>query len=199
MRPVSATMLSYLQNPGSFRAEFLIVLNARDRTTGANYVTGFWTGDTNEAFVVGGSSIIFYGAGALIEPPEIVYESGLDVNAVDVKFSPLSEGFAAAVRLYDVRQQRVYMYRAFFDNSTEGLIEEPHRVFKGRVDTVSIPDGEEGSASEATLTVVNSSRDLTRSSAAKHSDSTFRKRSGDRLLRYSDTARAVTVEWGTPT
>ena len=197
MRPVSATMLSYLQNPGSFRAEFLIVVNARDRTTGANYVTGFWTGDTNEAFVVGGSSIIFYGAGALIEPPEIVYSAGLDVLAVDVKFSPLSEGFASAVRLYDVRQQRADMYRAFFDNSTEALIEEPHRIFKGRVDTVSIPDGEEGSASDATMTVVSSSRDLTRTFAAKHSDSTFRKRSGDRFLRYSDTAGSVQIEWGT--
>lgn len=197
MRPVSAAMASYIQNPGSFRAEFLIVLNARDRTTGTNYTVGFWTGDTNEAFVVGGTSIIFYGAGSLIEPPEIVYQSGLDVNAVDVKFSPFSEGFTTAVRLYDVRQQRVDMYRAYFDNSTDALIEEPHRIFKGRVDTLTIPEAQEGSASDATLTVVSSSRDLTRTFAAKHSDSTFRKRSGDRFLRYSDTAGAVEVRWGT--
>ncbi len=196
MRPVSPAMSAYIQNPGSFRAEFLILLDAIDRDTKVKNTIGFWTGDTNELFNVRGANFIFYGAGALIEPPEIVYESGLSVHAVDVKFSPLAEGFTTAVRLYDVRQQRVDMYRAFFNTASDALIETPHRIFKGRSDTLTITDAAEGSQSEATLTVVSSARALTRSLAAKHSDSTFKKRSGDRFLRYAETAGAVEVVWG---
>ena len=196
MRPVSPTLAAYIADPSSFRNEFLIVINARDRTTGAIQTIGFWTGATHEPFTIDGVTRVFYGAGTILEPPEILYETGTGVTALDVKSSPFSSVFTDAVRLYDVRQCRCEMYKVYFSTATEALIEAPHRIFKGRSDQVTITDAAEGSASEAVLSVVGTTRSLTRSLAAKWSDTVFKKRSGDRLLKYSDTAEAVQIVWG---
>jgi hypothetical protein len=173
-----------------------VLINAVDRTSGAVQSIGFWTGQTNESFTVGGVARVFYGAGSVLGPPDIVYEAGMNINAATVRFSPFSSLFNDAIRLYDVRQQKASIHRAFFSTATEQLIEAPQRIFKGRSDKLSITEAAEEGSSEATLTVVSSMRALTRGFAAKWSDTTFLKRSGDRLMKYSDTAGAVNVVWG---
>jgi hypothetical protein len=196
MRFFSPTMTGYLANPDSFRSEVMILISARDRGTGVVETAGFWTGDRHRQFTIQGVSRIFYGAGALLEVPSILYETGLGVSTFDIEFSPLTPEFIQVARVYDVRQQPITVYQGFFDTHSEQLIEEPTRVYKGRSDRLTFTDAEEGESSTATLTIVSSARALTRTITAKHSDETMRSRSDDRIGRYATIAGAVPIPWG---
>lgn len=197
MRFFSPTMTGYLANPDSFRSEVMMLISARNRDTGVVETAGFWTGDRHRSFTIQGVSHVFYGAGALLEVPTILYETGVGVSTFDIEFSPLTPEFIQVSRVFDVRQQPITIYQAFFDTLTEQLIEEPTRVYKGRSDRLSFTSAEEGDASTATLTIVSSARALTRTITAKHSDETMRSRSDDRIGRYATIAGAVLIPWGT--
>lgn len=199
MRFLSPLMSGYLVNPDSFRTEVLLLVDARNRDTGVIETAGFWTGDRHRSFTIGGVARIFYGAGSVIEAPEITYEAGLGVSTFDIDFSPLTPEFAQVARVYDVKQQAIAIYEAYFDTGTDLLIEEPTRVYKGRSNQLTILTPEEQSASIATLSVVSSARALTRTIPAKHSDETMRLRSGDRIGRYASIAGAVETLWGRKT
>lgn len=196
MRPVSPTLATYLSVPGSYRTEVLYTIGARNRATNAVETAGFWSGDRHRGFVVDGSSILFYGAGSVIEEPELSFEAGLSINTFDVQFSPLSAEFIQVARVYDVRGQRFRMYEAYFDTATEKLIEAPTRIYKGKCNKLKITDADEGNTSTAIITVVSSARALTRIIPAKHSDETMRLRSDDRIGRYATISGTVQVPWG---
>lgn len=196
MRIDSATMQVYRANPDSYHTEVLYLVTARNRSTGVKEVAGFWSGDRHRAFTVDGVSRLFYGGGSILDEPELVLESGLKIATVDLEFSPLTPEFTSVARVYDVRNQPFAIYEAYFDASTEKLIEPPIRVFKAMSDKLAIRDAEEGGQSSATLTIVSSARDLTRFLSAKHSDESLRLRSNDRIGRYTSVAGAIAIPWG---
>lgn len=197
MRPVSPTLQTYLDNPNSYWTECLVLVSARDRSTGAVEQAGFWTGDRHRNFSLGADGThLFYGAGSMLETPEIVYEAGLQVASFDIEFSPMTPEFVSIARVYDLRQQPFKMYEAYFSAETGKLIETPTRIYRGFSDGLNIVDGEESKESKGVLQVVSSARNLTRTLPGKCGDETLRLRGDDRIGRYANVAGAVTVIWG---
>ncbi|PKP67336.1 MAG: hypothetical protein CVT86_01935, partial [Alphaproteobacteria bacterium HGW-Alphaproteobacteria-8] len=99
-------------------------------------------------------------------------------------------------RGYDARLAPVEIHRAFFAPASGELIEAPHRVFKGWIDAISLPTPEVGGQGAVEVTLASSARALTRPLALKKSDESQRRRSDDRLRRYTDISGSVDVYWG---
>lgn len=197
MRTFTPAMTPYLAAPGSFRAEVLLWLEAKNRTSGLTETIGFWTGAYHREFTIGGATRLYYGAGNILNPPSITFNAGFQVETVDVEMSSLTAEVIQAVRLYDPRQRLAEMHRAFFDASTENLIEEPHRVLKGRVNKAPIVTPAVNQTASLRLSLVTNSRSLTRRNTKRRSDDTYQLRTaGDRINKYAAVSGKVEVVWG---
>lgn len=197
MRTFTPAMNPYLAAPGSFRAEVLLWLEAKNRTSGLTETIGFWTGAYHCEFTINGVTRLYYGAGNILNPPSVTFNAGFQVETVDVEMSSLTPEVIQAVRLYDPRQRLAEMHRAFFDVSTENLIEEPHRVLKGRVNKAPIVTPAINETASLRLSLVTNSRSLTRRNTKRRSDDTYQVRTpGDRINKYAAVSGKVEVVWG---
>lgn len=196
MRSFSAGLLAYINNPESINAHILVWVTAKDRSTGAAVSVGLWTGDDDLVFTIGGASRTYYGRGAVVEVPAIAYQADLAVNTIDIEFAPLSAEVATLIRGYDSRLAPVEIHRAVFDPLSGNLLEEPHRIYLGRVDRLSITTPKQNGEAKLTLTVASNSRSLTREIPARRSDETQKLRSGDRMNRYATVTGVVETVWG---
>ena len=195
MRSYGAATLTALQSRAGLISRVLIWVSARNRTTNAVETMGLWTGVDHETISIGGVPRLYYGAGNVIDIPEITMEAGLSVRMHRIGLSPLSPEIMQLVRSYDVRGVAVEVHRALYATDTRSLIEEPHQVLKGFVDEVEIGTPEAGGSSSCVLNVATSARLLTQSLPLKKSDETQRLRSGDRIRRYTDLSGAIEVWW----
>jgi hypothetical protein len=196
MRSFSAGLLAYIANPESINAHVLVWVSAKDRTTGVVTPVGIWTGDDDLVFTINGVSRTYYGRGGLIEVPAINYTAELNVNTIDVEFAPLSAEVAQMIRGYDSRQAPVEIHRAVFDPTSNVLLEEPHRIYRGRVDKIQITTPKQNGTARLTMTVASNSRSLTRNIPARRSDETQKLRSTDRFMRYTVVTQVVETVWG---
>lgn len=196
MRSFSAGLLAYIANPESINAHILVYVSAKDRTTGVVTPVGIWTGDDDLVFTINGASRTYYGRGGLIEVPAINYTSELNVNTIDVEFAPLSSEVAQMIRGYDSRQAPVEIHRAVFDPTSNVLLEEPHRIYRGRVDKIQISTPKQNGTARLTMTVASNSRSLTRNIPSRRSDETQKLRSNDRFMRYTTVTQVVETLWG---
>lgn len=196
MRTVSGTLASYLAGSTGIEARILFWLTVRDRGTGAPVTIGFWNGDDDETFTVGGTPRLYYGAGDMALPEPITYTTGLSISTYELNLSPLSENVQDALRLYDPRLAPVEIHRAFFDTQTKVLLEEPMRVFKGQVDQVPIGTPEVNGEASARITMSSSAVFLTKRLTQTKSESMQRLRSNDRFFRWTDISGQVSVSWG---
>lgn len=196
MRTISGTLSTYLSGADGIEARVLFWIAAKNRSTGAAVNFGFWNGDDDQVFTIGGVARTYYGAGDLALPDPITYSAGLSINTYELSLSPLSENVQAALRTYDPRLAPVEIHRAFFNTSTKVLMEEPMRVFKGQVDQVPIGTPEVNGEATAKINMSSSAVFLTKRLTQTKSESMQRLRSDDRFFRWTDISGQVSVSWG---
>lgn len=196
MRSYDAPTLAAFQARVAINSRILIWAVARNRTTDAPESLGLWTGAQDEVFTIGGTPRTYVGAGSIMELPAVGAQAGAVVRMQRFSLSPLSEAVAALIRTYDARFADIEMHRALFDPVTGVLVAEPHRIFKGIIDEVSLPIDPKSREVRCEVTVASSARFLTRTLPLKRSDASQRRRSDDRFLRYADVSGEVDVYWG---
>lgn len=175
----------------------LVWIEARNRSTGATETAGFWNGLDERQFTIDGETRTYVGAGALLGVDPVVATVGLEVRMHRLSLSEITEEVAQAVRGYDARLAPVEVHRAAFDPETNEVIGTPHRVIKGTVDSIKIPEGTEGESEPMTLTVADAGRSLTQTLSLKKSDATQRSISAtDKGRLYAAVSGAVKVFWG---
>lgn len=135
------------------------------------------------------------GDGAILDIDRIPQSTDYSIRTVRVVFSQIHPTVRNMLNGYDVRGARTEIHRLIFDPQVGSIVAAAQRPFIGRIDKApqKIPGpGEEGNVP---VDVVDAIRDMTRSSPAKKSDETQKRRSGDRGRRYVGTAN-VKVWWG---
>lgn len=197
MRTISGPLQTYLTDPTGVLMEAMVWILARDRTTNAQVGIGFWTGDDHETITVGGTPRLYYGAGNIIDLSDpITYRNGLDVGSWKFTLSNLTPEFDTLFRTYDLRLAPVEVHRGVYNLNSGVLIEAPHRLLKGWIETAPLEEPEEGSEATCTINCVTSAMGLTKTLALNKSDAFQRTRSGDRFNRYAAVSGAVSVKWG---
>lgn len=196
MRTISSTLQTYLAG-GSVVMHAMIWISPRDRLTDDIVSLGFWTGDDHETITVDGVSRLYYGAGNVLDLTEpMVYRTGLDVGGWSFSMTDLTAEFDVLFRQYDLRLAPIEVHRGAYDLNSRQLIEAPHRLLKGWVETAPIEEGIEGAESSCTINCVTSAMGLTRTLALTKSDAFQRTRMDDRMNQYAAVSGAVTVRWG---
>jgi len=196
MRSYDTATGNYFSGQSDIVAKVLLWITAKDRGTGAAQTVGIWTGDDHANITIGGSSRLYYGAGAMLNLPSITYTLGFGIQTQMADLSSLAPEVINAIRVYDPRFAPVEVHRALYNASDRSLVSEPHRVFKGWIDSVSITTPEIGGDGKVSLTMVSAARALTRSVAQMKSDETQKRRSGDRFRKWNAISGAVEVSWG---
>ncbi len=178
----------------------MIWISPRNRSTNALVPMGFWTGDDHETITVEGSPRLYYGAGNVLDLDDpIVYRTGLDVISWRLPLSNLTPEFDTLFREYDLRLAPIEVHRGVYNLNSRLLIEAPHRLLKGWVETAPLSEAEEGAESSCTINCVTSAMGLTKSLAINKSDAFQRTRSSDRMNKYAAVSGAVSVKWGVGT
>lgn len=195
MRSLDPAVAAHRASRAATHAEILVWVSARNRGTGATEALGLWTGADHETFTIGGQARTYYGAGAVLDVPDIEAATGLEVRSYEIGLSAISPEVEMLLRGYDPRQAPVEMHRAEYD--TDGnLLAAPERIFKGWVDGTPIITPPVGGVAAASLRIVSNARMLTRYGAGTKSDEAQQRRSGDRFRRYGSIAGEVEVVWG---
>lgn len=196
MREYGSATLTALQARAGIVSRVLIWFSARNRATNAVETMGLWTGADHEYFTISAASRLYYGAGNVMDIPQLTYQSGLAVRIHRIGLSPLTPEVMQLIRGYDVKSAPVEIHRALYSTDTRLLIEEPHRVLTGFVDEVDLGTPAAGGTASCVLGIATSARVLTQDLAIKKSDETQRLRLGDRMRRWGDVSGAVDVWWG---
>ena len=196
MRDFGSATLTALQTRTGLVARTSIWVSARNRATNAVETMGLWTGGDHENITIGGVSRLYYGAGSVVDLPQVTMQTGLGVRMHRLGLSPLTPEVMQLIRGYDVRFAPVEIHRALFSTDTRLLVEEPHRVLTGFIDEVDLGTPAAGGTSSCVLGIATSARVLTQSLPLKKSDETQKLRSGDRFRRWTDVSGSVDVWWG---
>lgn len=176
-------------------AEALVWVEARNRSTGLIETMGLWTGVDHQIFTIGGESRTYYGAGNVLDVPDIPSRMGVAIQTLTISVAFASPEVEMLLRGYDPRLCRAEIHRAEFD-ADEKLIATPERLFKGWINGAPSVTPAIGGAATASLELVSNARMLTRRGSATKSDQYQRRRSGDRFRRYATLAESATVYWG---
>lgn len=179
----------------STNVENLVWVTARNRTTGAPEALGLWTGVDHQNFTIAGQARAYFGAGAVLQVPDIQATVGLEVRRYSIGLSAVSPEVEMLIRGYDPKFAPVEIHRAEFDDNGN-LLAEPERIFKGMVDGTPIITPAIGGEATATLDVVSNAVMLTRWAGVTKSDQVQRKRQDDRFRKYGSIAAKVPVVWG---
>ena len=179
----------------STHVEVLVWVSAKNRSTGAVETLGLWTGADHETFTIGGQSRVYYGAGNVLDVPDIEAGVGLEVRTYQIGLSAISPEVEVLLRGYDPRQAPVEIHRAEYDDAGT-LLAAPERIFKGWVDGTPIITPAVGGVAAASLSIVSNARMLTRYAGVTKSDEVQQQRSGDRFRRYGSIAAEAEVVWG---
>lgn len=197
MREFSPNTAAYFAQVTPIRARILIWISARDRSTGAVETIGFWTGEDHQVFSIGGVNRTYYGAGDVLSVDPIRRSTGLQVHSQRVSLSQVSEPVAQAVRGYDPRHAPVEIHRALFDPLSGGLVDEPHVLFRGFVDKLTISTPAKGESGSITMEIASQARALTKALSRYRSNATLIERAPtDTFRKYSARTDKVEVPWG---
>ncbi|MDB5658308.1 MAG: hypothetical protein JWS10_923 [Cypionkella sp.] len=196
MRSYTSPELAYLQARDSWKARGLFWVRPRDRATGLRAGMGFWTGEEDAVFVIGGEERLYRGGGALKSIDPIVMQSGLVVRMQRVSLSPLFDEVNMLLRGMDAWRAPSEIHRAFFDPITNALIATPKRLWKGVIDKAPIQTPAIGGESKVDVILASAAESLTHGLTLTRSDAVQSLRGGDRFYRYKDVSGAVSCSWG---
>lgn len=197
MRSISGPNQAALAARELVARDFLWIV-ARNRTTGVPENVGFWSdvGDVSAEVLNPDTGQVnvraFYGSGTLIAISDIPLVSNITVQTVTIDMSQIDELVEQAIRLYDVRQARVEIFRGLFNPATRQMVGPAEPRFVGFVDEVQIDTPSENEAGSARLTCKSHTQEMTRSNSDTRSDASQRLRSSTDNF-YQDTA--VVSDW----
>lgn len=197
MRSYTSAELAHIRARQGVRPRLLIWVAAKNRTTGATELAGFWSGDDDASFTIGGEVRTYHGAGALLGMDDLTIEIGLTVRRISVWLATAAPEVLSAVMGYDLRLAPAEIHRVLTDPLTHQAVAQPHRIWKGWIDGAPRVTPAKGlSGGRITLQIASASMALTRTLTARYSDEAMRKRGGDRLFRYADVSGKVPIFWG---
>lgn len=182
--------------------DFLCII-ARDRITAAPQSVGFWSGVGNVAAQVTHPDTglpvnrTWYGTGTLISIGAIPMVSNITVQTVPIVMSQIDDLVQQAVRLYDLKQARVEVYRGLLDPDTRSMVSPAFCRFVGFVDEVEVKTPAENEAGSVTLTCASHTQELMRSNPDTRSDTSQRLRSEtDNFFQDAPTVGEWEFFWG---
>lgn len=202
MRSLDAAMIAYIDANLGVDVREAVYITGRDRSTGLAASVGLWKGLDTVSFTVksgetGGNVTRDYtGSGSLLEIGSIPLTNDFTIQTVKITLSGVNDAVALAVREYEPRLAKVDIHRLCFDLGSGLLIGVPPCHFFGRCNDIDITDPVEGNDGVIEMDVTSYIRELTRTNAAKRSDSSQVLRSGDRFRKYSGTAYQAQIFWG---
>lgn len=196
MRDFDPTTTAYFAGRAGTVMRLLVWAEALNRGSGAVETVGLWNGLEDRVFTINAVARTYYGAGSVVTMEPLILQTGLDVRMQRLTLSPLSAAVTALIRTYDARFAPVEIHRALFSVDDGALVAEPHRLFDGFIDEVTVITPEEGGEARVEVTLASSARRFTQTLPLKKSDATQRLRSDDRMRRYVDVSGAVDVWWG---
>lgn len=197
MRTYSPATAALFASRAPFVGHLLVWFRARNRDTDAVETIGFWTGADHADFVIGSETRTYYGAGAMISMDPIQRETGLKVRTQRITFSQVSAELMQLLRGYDSAHAPVEVRRAMFDPDTDMLVDTPHIIIKGYVNTAKLPTPAKGETASIPIEVATAARALTKPLSRFRSNATLLARTpGDPFRRYATMTDAVEVKWG---
>jgi hypothetical protein len=196
MRSYTAPELTYLQSREGYRVQLLVWVQPRDRATGLRVDMGFWSGEEDASFTIGGVTRTYEGGGALGSIDPIVMQAGLGVRMQRVMLAPLFDSVALLLRGYDAWRAPVQIHRAMFSPLNNALIAEPKRLWKGLIDSAPIQTPAIGGESTVEVSLSSPAEALTHGLTLTRSDAVQSQRGGDRFYRFKDVSGSVQVSWG---
>lgn len=183
--------------------DFLRVVARTRADPPAPVAVGFWSDVGNvTAEVVDPdtgmtASHAFYGSGTLISISDIPRVASLTVQTVRIRMSQLDQQVAEAVRVYDVKQARVEIYRGFFDPVTRQMVAPAICRFVGYVDTVDIKTPAQGAAGGVEMACTSSTAEMTRSNTDTRShQAQLLRDGGDGFFEGVEQAGEIEHFWG---
>lgn len=176
-------------------AAMLVWVSAKNRSTGALETMGLWTGADHQDFTIRGQVRTYYGAGRVLQVPNIQTAIGLEVRKFSVGLAAVAPEVEILLRGYDPRFAPAEIHRAEFDEN-DNLLAEPERLVKGWINDTPIINPPIGGTATASLEIVSNARMLTRYGSHTKSDQMQMRRQGDRFRRYASLPGAATVYWG---
>ncbi|KEJ93989.1 hypothetical protein SAMN05444149_108107 [Pseudosulfitobacter pseudonitzschiae] len=178
-------------------------ITGRVRATGAPITEGFWSdvGDVSAQVMDADTGLPvtydFKGVGALIAIDPIPMVSNLTVQEVEVKFSQLDDRINELLRLYDIRQAKVEIYRGEFDPDTWRMVEPAASRFVGFVDGAPVETPAEGGEGSISIKCMSSAQELTRGNPDLRSHESQQVRSpGDDFYKDVTSCGDLVIFWG---
>ena len=196
MRALDPNTTALLSARSGLISRRLVWIEARRRDTGAVEALGLWNGDYELSIALDGEARTYRDVGALLDADPITAGSGLEVRVLRLSLSGIPSEIEDLVKAYDTRFAPVTIHRAVIDPASQALAGNPHRAFRGMINSLEFTTPEPGGAQTCTLELVSETRALTRKLALKKSDESQTLRGGDRLRRYGNISGAVPVYWG---
>jgi hypothetical protein len=197
MRTIGAPTVTEASTASGIIARLYVWFAARDRTTGATQTLGLWSGADVITETINGEARTYYGAGSLLAVDPITYTAGRAVQMHWISVSSVSPEVEQLVRGYEPRLAPVEVHRGLVNAVSNALVEAPHRLLLGNIDSISFTTPADGESATCEITVANSSRDLTRPLTAKYSNETMRiMAANDGFFQYGDVSGEVSTRWG---
>lgn len=178
-------------------------ITARERATGNPVTEAWWSdvGDVNAQVIDADTGLTvaydFQGVGALIAIPPIPMVSNLTVQEVEVQFSQLDDRINELLRVYDIRQAKVEIYRGEFDPETMVMVEPATSRFIGFVDGAPVETPSEGNEGSIKIKCVSSAQELTRGNPDMRSHESQQDRApGDDFYKDVTSCADLVIFWG---
>jgi hypothetical protein len=202
MRVIPVSTQALLEANALVARDFMRI-TARRRDNGLPVVQCFWSdlGDVSAQVIDADTGapvyLDFQGVGSLIAIDPIPMVSNLTVHSIDVTFSQLGERVNELLRIYDIRQAKVEIYRGEFDPETMQMVEPAACRFVGAVDDAPVETPAEGGEGSITVKCVSSAQELTRSNPDLRSHESQQLRAaGDDFYADVTTVADLTIFWG---
>lgn len=202
MREISVSTQALLEAQTLVTRDFMRI-TARDRATGEPITDAFWSDiGTVVAQVMDAETGVpvayeFQGVGSLVAIDPIPMVSNLTVQEIEVHFSQLDERINELLRLYDLKQAKVEIYRGEFDPDKMVMVEPATSRFLGFVDGAPVETPAEGGEGSVMIKCKSSAQELTRSNPDLRSHESQQVRApGDDFLQDVTTVADLTIFWG---
>lgn len=190
---LSPEMTAALQK-STIQPRWLFSVSAKNRLTGEVEEMGLWTGLGDITLNVDGKTKTYTGAGSLLSMDGLVYKAGLNVQSQEVSLSLLDSKVVNMLRVYDPKMSPVTIHLVLLDEF-EQLVGNPHRCFKGFIDTLDITESEDDAT--ASVKLVSSIRNGTKPLYLKQSHQQQLKRDPTDMGReFAAISGEVKIYWG---
>ena len=182
---------------GPQHINWLIWVEALNRSTGAVEASGIWSGGISRTLTVEGQSRVYHGAGNIIDLSEISFMAKTtSIQPQTIVLNGLTPEVEAMIRGYEAKQAKIQIHRWVHPPKirTGGSIE---RAIKGIIDEIDFKRGASGVGEspetlQATITVMTAARRGTKTLALKRSDATHKTAfPNDMGRRYSSSTAKV--------